>query len=227
MARPSNILVSTIKRNQRLRGPTSSEQQNDLQAELVRDLSVFQQEWNNKIVPMASTIPDGTDDALVNAFLNGLDGRTMWVKTDATNSVATSRFFNTVRDRPNTVYEQFLDVYDAISNIDTSSDSGSGSDSGSSFDFVFPIETVSSDTTLTDNHFTLLVNAASALVTITLPEVAVFEGRMFNVKKIDTSGNSVVLDGAGTTIDGTSTKVISIPYGSYLVQSNGIEWFAV
>jgi hypothetical protein len=119
MARPSNILVSTIKRNQRLRGPTSSEQQNDMQAEVVRDLTVYQQQWNDRIVPLCSTIPDGSDDLAVNAFLNGLDGRTLYVHAGATNSAGTLKYFNVTKDRPNTVYEQFQHVYDAISSAAT------------------------------------------------------------------------------------------------------------
>lgn len=111
MSRPSNLLVTTTKRNQRLRGPTSSEQQNDLQAELVRDLTNIQREWNNKVVPLCQTIPDGVADSSVDAFLNGLDGQTLYVKADATNTSALATYYNTSKDRPNTVYEQFVNVY--------------------------------------------------------------------------------------------------------------------
>lgn len=114
MSRPSNIVIATIKRNQRFRGPTSSEQQNDFQAEVIRDLTSFQQEWNNKIVPLTSKLPDGTDDSTVNAFTNGLDGQTFYVNADATNSLSNGRYFNVSKDRPNTVFEQFVNVFTYI-----------------------------------------------------------------------------------------------------------------
>lgn len=114
MARPSNILISTVKRNQRFRGPTFSDQQNDFQSEIIRDLSVFQQQWNNNIVPLTSVLPDGTEDSEVNAFQSGLDGQTFYVKHDATATLANGNFYNAVKDRANTVYEQFVNVYTYI-----------------------------------------------------------------------------------------------------------------
>lgn len=113
MSRPSNILISTIHRNQRFRGPSSSDQQNDFQAEVLRDLTTVQQQWNNNIVTLTSTLPDGTDDSGVNAFLTGLDGQTLYAKFDATNTLGSS-YFNTIRNRPNTLYEQFVSVYSYI-----------------------------------------------------------------------------------------------------------------
>jgi hypothetical protein len=132
MSRPSNIIVATIKRNQRFRGPTSSEQQNDFQAEVVRDLTSIQQEWNNKIVPLTSKLPDGTDDSTVNAFTNGLDGQTLYVNANATITLSGGRYYNNNKDRPNTVFEQFVNVFTYIddqiatleASISTSSSSG-------------------------------------------------------------------------------------------------------
>lgn len=114
MSRPSNIVVATIKRNQRLRGPSSSEQQNDFQAEVIRDLTAFQQEWNNKIVPLTSKLPDGSADTTVNAFVNGLDGQTLYVNAEATATLSASRYFNSTKDRPNTVFEQFVNIFTYI-----------------------------------------------------------------------------------------------------------------
>jgi hypothetical protein len=134
MSRPSNVVIATIKRNQRFRGPTSSEQQNDFQAEVIRDLTSFQQEWNNKIVPLTSKLPDGTDDSTVNAFTNGLDGQTFYVNADATAGLSSGRYYNTGKDRPNTVFEQFVNVFtyidDQVAVLETAIASGSSGSGG-------------------------------------------------------------------------------------------------
>ncbi len=89
-----------------------------------------------------------------------------------------------------------------------------------------PITTVTSATTLSASHSTVLVDATSAAVTINLPAAAGCTGRIYNIKKIDSSPNTVTLDGnASETIDGTTTKIISAQWSSYQIQSNGTAWF--
>ena len=116
MTRPKNLLVSTVQRNQRFRGPTSSAQQNDMQAEIIRDLTSIQQQWNNLIVPLLADVPDGTDDSNVNAFLNGLDGQTLYCNADATANLSNGQYFNSINGRPNTIYEQFQNIYTSLTN---------------------------------------------------------------------------------------------------------------
>jgi hypothetical protein len=114
MPRPSNILISTVVRNQRYRGPTSSAQQNDLQAELVRDITEVRRQWNTFVVSAFKLLPDGTDDPLVDAINNGIDGRTLYVNTEASLTSDNGQYFQSVRNRPHTIYEQFQDVYSTI-----------------------------------------------------------------------------------------------------------------
>lgn len=109
MAKPSNILISTMKRNQRFRGPASSADQNSFQEEVIRDFTAIQQQYNSFIVPLTKTLPDGSID--VNAFQNGLDGRTIYTHAEAVNAGADVRYYNSLKGRPNTIYEQFLDTY--------------------------------------------------------------------------------------------------------------------
>ena len=116
MARPSNLIVATVQRNQRLRGPTYSNQQNDFQAEVVRDLSSIQQEWNNKIVPLTSKLPDGTTDSTVDAIRNGLDGSSLYVNAAATAALSGGQYYNSIKSRPNVVYEQFVNLYTYVDN---------------------------------------------------------------------------------------------------------------
>lgn len=111
MTKPSNILVSTMKRNQAFRGPASSAHQNAFQDEVIRDLTLIQKQHNSFIVPLSKTLPDGSQDPTVNAFQNGLDGRTLFVHADAVNSGGDARYYNSGQGRPRTVHEQFVDSY--------------------------------------------------------------------------------------------------------------------
>lgn len=48
-----------------------------------------------------------------------------------------------------------------------------------------------------------MVDATSGSLTMTLPTAASSTGKVFYIKKIDSSANSVIIDGAGAeTIDG-------------------------
>lgn len=91
---------------------------------------------------------------------------------------------------------------------------------------TFPIATVTSATTLTSSHHTVLANAGVGGFTITLPAAASVVGRIYVIKKIDTSGNVVVVDGAGAeTIDGIAIYSLSTAFESVTIQSNGTAWF--
>lgn len=105
--------VLFTKRNARARGPTSSAQQNDMIDEIAHDLAALNEQWNNRLVPLTSTIPNGSPDNDVDAFTNGLDGRTLYVVHEAT-STSDSGYYNAYKVRPNTVYEQFVNVYETI-----------------------------------------------------------------------------------------------------------------
>lgn len=91
-----------------------------------------------------------------------------------------------------------------------------------------PITTVSADTTLDTAHYTVLVDASGANRTITLPAASSSAGRIYNVKKIDSSANTVTIDGnASETIDGATTQVLTIQWQSAQLQCNGTAWFMV
>lgn len=82
--------------------------------------------------------------------------------------------------------------------------------------------------TLTGSYFTILVDATGGAKTINLPAAASHTYRIYNIKKIDASGNAVTIDGAGAeTIDGAATQVIAAQYDSYTIQSDGTEWWII
>ena len=109
----SNITISFIKRNAPKRGPSSSELLNDSFDEIANDLTNLSIQWNTNLIPLTSTIPDGTDDEDVNAFLTGLDGSTLYVDSTST-SLNNVTYYNSTSERPNTVLEQFDNLYDYV-----------------------------------------------------------------------------------------------------------------
>jgi len=81
--------------------------------------------------------------------------------------------------------------------------------------------------TYTASDITVIyADATSNAITITLPAVASVVDRVYNIKKIDSSVNTVTIDGnSSETIDGSTTVVISSQYDSVTIHSNGNEWF--
>lgn len=74
----------------------------------------------------------------------------------------------------------------------------------------------------------ILIDATSANVTVTLPTAANSTGAVYTVKKIDSSGNSVIVDGNGSeTIDGAANATTSTQYASFTMQCDGTEWWTI
>lgn len=111
----TDLIISYTKRTARARGPTSSEAWNDNADELVRDLTAIANQWNDLLVPLLATVPDGNND--LNAYEEGLDGRTILVNSLASEG---GSYYNTSATRPYSVYEQFQAVYSYVdSNVNT------------------------------------------------------------------------------------------------------------
>ena len=88
------------------------------------------------------------------------------------------------------------------------------------------ITTKAADYTLSATDETVLVNASAAGVTITLPTGAV-AGKKYTIKKIDTTVNTLTLNGGGGSIDGNSSVLTSVPYQGWVVQFDGSNWFII
>lgn len=90
------------------------------------------------------------------------------------------------------------------------------------------VQTYSVSTTLTNANSVVLVNAAGGSRTMTLPTPATNRGKIFNIKKIDASLNTVIIaPPVGVTIDGTSTKTLNYTYDSLMIVSNGTNYFLI
>jgi len=68
-------------------------------------------------------------------------------------------------------------------------------------------------------------NATSNAITVNLPAVSTSTGREITIKKIDSSANIVTLDANGSeTIDGSTTKTITLQYESATIVCDGTSW---
>jgi hypothetical protein len=94
--------------------------------------------------------------------------------------------------------------------------------------FALPITTKTADYTAGSSDYTILVSCSSANITITLPAVASYVGRIYNIKKIDATGYTVIIDGnSSETIDGALTQTISTQYETLTIQNNGSSWYII
>lgn len=76
------------------------------------------------------------------------------------------------------------------------------------------------------NETVILVDAASGPVTINLLEADTVVGRLYKIKKIDTSDNRVVIDPfSNETVDGETTLELGLQYRSIEIFSDGTEWW--
>jgi hypothetical protein len=91
-----------------------------------------------------------------------------------------------------------------------------------------PISTKSSNYTLTTADGTILVNAASGGITITLPAAASAAESIFTIKKKDVTSNVVTVDANGVElIDGSTTYTLSTQYEAIKIQSDGSAWWII
>ena len=94
--------------------------------------------------------------------------------------------------------------------------------------FSAAIATKTANYTAVTTDRTILVDATSGAITITLLTAVNNQGRYYTVKKIDSSANIVtVATTSSQTIDGITTKSLLTQYSSVQVQSNNANWFIV
>lgn len=81
------------------------------------------------------------------------------------------------------------------------------------------------DYTVTLSDDVILSDASAGAVTITLPGADSAVNHRFYIKKIDSSANTVTVDGAGSdTIDGGATAVLTAENESITIVSDGTGW---
>jgi len=88
--------------------------------------------------------------------------------------------------------------------------------------------TITTGTTLTRSHRTVLCNATAVAFTVTLPASANSKYQIYEIKKIDSTGNAVTIDGnAAETIDGDLTKSLNLQNESITIQCDGSNWYII
>ena len=98
----------------------------------------------------------------------------------------------------------------------------------SNSDFNLPISTKTANHTALVTDLVLLCDATSGVLTISLPAAAPNIGVHYHIKKIDSSGNAVTIDGDGSeTIDRDATVDITTQDESLHVVCDGNDWFIV
>lgn len=77
-----------------------------------------------------------------------------------------------------------------------------------------------------ENAQVVLANASSGNVTVTLPTAVGNGGKYFFVKKVDSTGNKVIVSGA-PSIDGDATLELLLQYECVQLVSDGSNWYVV
>ncbi len=93
----------------------------------------------------------------------------------------------------------------------------------SGVDIRATLEEVVTATTLTENHFLVLVNGT---LTITLPKAVNHKERIYTIKNIGT-GMVTINAYSSEKIDGEGTVVLNSQYSYVRIVSDGDEWFII
>lgn len=82
--------------------------------------------------------------------------------------------------------------------------------------------------TATSSDHVILCNASGGAFTITLPAASGVLGIIYHIKKTDSSGNAVTVDGNGSeTIDGATTASLTAQYESIMIVCDGSNWHII
>ena len=88
-----------------------------------------------------------------------------------------------------------------------------------------PVATKTTTYTASSTDSLILADATSAAFVITLPTAVGITGKVYDIQKIDSSVNTVTIDGNGTeTINGDLTQTMSYQYDSITIISDNTNW---
>ena len=88
--------------------------------------------------------------------------------------------------------------------------------------FSADIVAISLATTLSETHHVVLCDVSGGAFTVTLPAASGVLGRIYHIKKTDSSGNAVTVDGnASETIDGSTTVTLTAQFESIMIICDG------
>lgn len=163
-------------------------------------------------------VSDGNEGA-------GDDNDVVWTKNNQISVGGNLRLLNTGEIAvPQELFVGYVD------DVGTAAPTGNGSltvRGQLNFRGISSVTSASYNVSSTD--FTILADATSNNVTITLPSAASSNGRILNIKRIDSTANTVTVEGAGNgqNIDGTLSALLNSQYESITIQCNGTEWYII
>lgn len=76
-----------------------------------------------------------------------------------------------------------------------------------------------------NNDDVILMDASGGNKIITLPSAATADGKIFYIKKTDSSSNTVMINGSGANIDGVASILITVQYEAYTITCDGTNWW--
>jgi hypothetical protein len=89
---------------------------------------------------------------------------------------------------------------------------------------TFSSPSVTSDTTLTQAHYRVRVDASGGAVTITLPPASKFTGKVYRVKKVDSSANTVTIVPDGSDVIDGAASIVLAAYESAQLEAYETGW---
>jgi hypothetical protein len=119
---------------------------------------------------------------------------------------------------------------DTQTNLMVVTDGTTGELRTTSISSPFSVQNISADLTLLASMETILVDATSAAVTVTLPDATTVEGKKYYIKKVDTSSNLVKIVAAAGNVEGQApaTGIYGGVYlQTWLLQSDGANWHVI
>ena len=91
--------------------------------------------------------------------------------------------------------------------------------------YLFPVKAITTSYTQNLNDCYIRADATAGNITITLKPSLQCTGKRLSIKKVDASANTVTIDAnASETIDGVTTKVLSVQYASYELYAYNGNW---
>jgi hypothetical protein len=85
--------------------------------------------------------------------------------------------------------------------------------------------TLGASTTLNDTNYTVLINSTLGSIVVALPSALTCTGRIYVLKRIDSSVNSININPFGSeTIDGSTLYPLPNQYDAITIQSDGTNW---
>jgi len=103
-----------------------------------------------------------------------------------------------------------------------------GGEVQAAFGIAMAIVAKAANYTATADEYAITVDASGAARTITIPNAATLVvGKVFVIKKIDSSANNVTIAIATGTVDGVASISFNTQYQSYTIISDGTNWHVI